>query len=335
MSDPATSGSFHAGSPSAERSTWWVVAITVVMMVVEIIGGWWFNSMAVLADGWHMSSHALGIGLPALAYAVARRHADDPRYAFGTWKVEVLGGFASAVFLLGVAGLMLAGSVERLLRPEPIIYGPSLLIAAVGLVVNIVCAWLLAGAHGHDHGHGPSGHDGNDGHGAHAAHDHARHKGHHHAHDHHHDLNLRSAYLHVLADAATSVLALVALAGAWLWGWVWLDPAMGVVGAVLVALWSFGLLRQTSAVLLDREMDHPVVEEIREVVSELPGAARLLDLRVWRVGRQAYACTLVISTADASLTPAEVRRRLAVHDEVVHATVEVRQAAEDGRIGPS
>ncbi len=315
MSDPATAGSFHGGSPSAERSTWWVVAITVVMMVIEIIGGWWFNSMAVLADGWHMSSHALGIGLSALAYAVARRHADDPRYAFGTWKVEVLGGFASAVFLLGVSGLMLAGSLERLISPEPIVYGPSLLIAVVGLVVNIACAWLLAGAHGHHHSQG---------------HDHHRD----HDHPHHHDLNLRSAYLHVLADAATSVLALVALGGAWLWGWVWLDPAMGVVGAALVAIWSFGLLRQTSAVLLDREMDHPVVDEIREVVSELPGASRLLDLRVWRVGRQAYACTLVIATADASLTPAEVRRRLAVHEEVVHATVEVRHPAQDGLASP-
>ncbi len=327
MSDPASAGRFHAGSPSAERSTWWVVGITVVMMVVEITGGWSFNSMAVLADGWHMSSHALGIGLSAMAYAVARRHADDPRYAFGTWKVEVLGGFASAVFLLGVAGFMLAGSVERLLRPEPIAYAPSLLIAAVGLVVNIACAWLLAGAHGADRGHvhhGPHGH-----------HDH---HGHHHdpsGQSHHHDLNLRSAYLHVLADAATSVLALVALAGAWLWGWVWLDPAMGVVGSALVASWSLGLLRQTSAVLLDREMDHPVVDEIREVVGALPGQAQLLDLRVWRVARGAYACTLVISTADASLTAAEVRRRLAVHEEVVHATIEVRHPAREERASSS
>lgn len=217
-------------------------------MVLEITAGWWFQPMALLADGWHMSSHALAIGLSVLAYAASRRLARDTRFAFGTWKIEVLGGFASAILLLGVAVLMLVGSVERLLSPLPIRYAEAMVVGALGLAVNVACALILSRAHHGGHGHG-----------------HAH--GHEHGHDHQHtDLNLRSAYMHVVADAATSVLALLALAGGWLWGWAWLDPLMGIVGAVLVALWSRGLIRDTARVLLDREMDHPVVDEIREVV---------------------------------------------------------------------
>lgn len=302
---------FHLGNSAAERGTLAVMWITLVAMVVEIAAGWWFNSMALLADGWHMSSHALAIGLSALSYRAARRYASDPRFAFGTWKVEILGGFASAILLLGVAGLMVVGSVERILEPQPIRYREAVVVAVLGLAVNIVCALVLGRAHGHEHGHGHQ-HDPT------------------HGHDGHHDLNLRAAYVHVIADAATSVLAIVALLGGWFYGWAWLDPLMGIVGALLVAVWAKGLIVDTGKVLLDREMDHPVVDEIRAVVEA--GAdgeeTQVTDLHVWRVGRNVYACALTLVTHDPALTAERVRARLAVHEEIVHATIEVHLCPE-------
>jgi len=297
---------FDQGSNAAERGTRLVMWITAAMMVVEIAAGWWLNSMALLADGWHMSSHALAIGLSAFAYAAARKYAKDPRFAFGTWKIEILAGYTSAVFLLGIAALMAFGSIERIFSPEPIHYRDAILIAVIGLVVNVVCAMILGHAH-HDHGHGH------------------HHHGHHgHGHD-HHDLNLKSAYIHVIADAATSVLAIGALAGGWAFGWSWLDPVMGIVGAVLVAVWAKNLIVETGKVLLDREMDAPVVEEIREVVAaaSTAGHTSLVDLHVWRVGQQLYSCALSLVTDDPALTPARVHEQLGVHEEIVHVTIEV------------
>jgi cation diffusion facilitator family transporter len=299
---------FNAGSHAAERGTRLVMWITAAMMVVEITAGWWFNSMALLADGWHMSSHAVAIGLSAFAYAAARRYASDSRFAFGTWKIEVLAGFASAIFLLGVAAMMVFASIERMFSPQPIHYQEAMIIAVIGLVVNIACAVILNGAHDHEH------HD-NDA------------NTHHHGHDHHHDLNLKSAYLHVVADAATSVLAIAALAGGWFFGWSWMDPVMGIIGAGLVAVWAKGLIVETGKVLLDREMDHPVVDEIRQVVeSDLAvGETQLADLHVWRVGKRAYSCALSLVTHDATLTAQRVRERLAQHEEIVHTTIEIQQ----------
>ena len=299
---------FDEGSRSAERGTRLVMWITALTMVVEIVAGWWFNSMALLADGWHMSSHAVAIGLSAFAYAAARRYAHDPRFAFGTWKIEILAGFASAIFLLGVATLMVVGSVERLFSPQAIHYQEAIVIAVLGLAVNLVCALILGNAHGHGHGH------------AHGEHDHGHH-------DHRHDLNLKSAYVHVIADAATSVLAIVALVGGWIYGWSWLDPVMGVVGAVLVAVWSKNLIQETSKVLLDREMDHPVVDEIREVVAcTVQGReTRITDLHVWRVGQQTYSCALTLVTQDPQLTAQQVRTQLAQHEEIVHSTIEIHR----------
>ena len=301
---------FQDDNRAAERSTRLVMWITAAAMVLEIGAGWWFNSMALLADGWHMSSHAVAIGLSAFAYAAARRYAGDRRFAFGTWKIEVLGGFASALFLLGVAVLMVVGSLERLWAPAAIRYQEAIVVAVLGLAVNLLCAWLLGGAHHHhDRGHEP------------------HHEAHAHSHGHGHDLNLRSAYLHVVADAATSVLAIVALAGGWLYGWAWLDPAMGIVGAVLVASWARGLLVDTAKVLLDREMDHPVVEEIRDGVEQAlaDSHTRIADLHVWRVGQGAYACALSVVTHSSTLTPDEVRATFAMHEEIRHSTIEIHR----------
>jgi len=292
---------FDEGNPLAERNTRWAVALTALMMVAEITGGWVYNSMALLADGWHMSSHTLALGLSVLAYGAARRYAHDSRFAFGTWKIEVLGGYTSAIFLVGVAVLMLYQSVERLISPTPIQYAQAINIAGVGLLVNLVCAWLLRDGHSHHHAH----------------------EGHDHGHDdHHHDLNLRSAYLHVLTDAATSVLAIVALIGGKYWGANWLDPVMGIVGAGLVSAWAYGLLRDTGRVLLDAEMDAPVVREIREVVEACPVASEITDLHVWRVGKGKYACILSLATAD-SAEPDYIKQQLSIHEELVHITVEV------------
>ena len=299
---------FDEGNPLAERNTRWAMALTALMMVAEIAGGWLFNSMALLADGWHMSSHALALGLSALAYAAARRFANDLRFAFGTWKIEVLGGYTSAICLLGVATLMLYQSVERLVSPVAIHYDQAIAIAIVGLLTNLACAWLLRDGHGHSHGH--------------AGHAHEGHSSHTHHHHHHHDLNLRSAYLHVIADAATSVLAILALIGGKLWGADWLDPTMGIVGAALVTRWAWGLLHETGRVLLDAEMDAPVVDEIRDVIAASPVAADITDLHVWRVGKGKYACILALS-APSEASPDQFRHQLGIHEELVHVTVEL------------
>jgi cation diffusion facilitator family transporter len=304
---------FDDGNPLAERNTLLAVILTALMMVVEIGAGWAYNSMALLADGWHMSSHVVALGLSFVAYVAARRLAGHSHFSFGTWKIEILGSYTSAVLLMLVALLMVYQSVERLLSPTAIHYDEAIAVAAVGLAVNLVCAWLLSHAHHGHHGHGHGHHH----------HDHG------HAHDHGHgghaDLNLRSAYVHVLADAATSVLAIVALFGGKLWGASWLDPVMGLVGAGMVAIWSFGLLRDSGRVLLDAEMDAPVVEEIREVIAESPIPATISDLHVWRVGSGKYACIVALTTAgDAS--PGYFKQQLAVHEELVHISVEVNQS---------
>jgi cation diffusion facilitator family transporter len=305
---------FDAGNPLAERGIRRALWLTTLMMVVEIAGGWWFNSMAVLADGWHMSSHSLALGLSAFAYAFARRHSRHRAYAFGTWKVEVLGAYSSAIFLLGIAALMVFQSTERLLTPQPIQYREAIVIAAVGLGVNLVCAWWLRDRHSHGDSHGHShGH----------SHDHAH--GHAHA-----DMNMRAAYLHVLTDAATSVLAIVALAGGLFWGLGWLDPVMGLVGAALVSVWAWGLLRDSGRILLDAEMDAPVVAEVREGIERGEVPATIRDLHVWRVGREKYAVMVTVAT-DSGKDGEYFRRALGVHEELAHVTVEV----VSGGPGPS
>ena len=292
----------NEGNPLAERNTRWAILLTAVTMIAEIIGGWIYNSMALLADGWHMSSHALALGVAALAYSAARRFANDGRFAFGTWKIEILGGYTNAILLIGVAGFMLFHSIERLIDPMPIRYDQAIAIAIIGLVVNLVCAWLLHDGHAHNHG-----------------------REHHHG-PHEHDLNLRSAYLHVLADAATSVFAILALFGGKFFAANWLDPLMGVVGSALVAIWAVGLLRDTGRVLLDAEMDAPVVAEIHEAIATSPIRAEITDLHVWRVGKGQYASIVSLAVdKDIDVEPEYFRRQIGIHEELVHITVEVNQ----------
>lgn len=303
---------FDAGNPVAERNTWRVVGLAAAMMIVEIVAGWWTGSMALLADGWHMSTHVAALGITAGAYWLARQYARDARFAFGTFKIEVLGGFASAIILSMVALLMVAESIERLFSPHSIHYEQALAVAVIGLIVNLASVWLLgdghAAGHFHDHDHDHS-HD----------HDHDSSDGR------HHDLNLRAAYVHVLADAATSVLAIVALLGGKFWNWAWLDPLMGIVGAVLVGVWSIGLIRATSRVLLDREMDHALVVAIREAI-ESDGQSHVSDLHLWRVGRAHFACIVAVVSREPR-TPDDYREQLRPHAELVHVTVEVHQAS--------
>jgi cation diffusion facilitator family transporter len=315
------SHSFGAGNPLAERRTWQVIWLTGVMMVVEIVAGTVFGSLALLADGWHMSSHTFALGIAAGAYYLARRYSTDPRFAFGTWKIEVLGGYTSALLLLAVAAYMGFESIVRLARPSAIRFDEAIPVAVLGLLVNLVSAWLLSSGRGPGHAH--AGHDHDHGH-AHAAASPAadareRRKP---ARAHHQDMNLRAAYLHVVADAATSVLAIVALVGGRNFGAVWLDPVMGLVGTVLVGQWAIGMLRGTGRALLDAEMDAPVVAEIREVVGSLPGPPAVHDLHVWRVGSGKYACVLCLEST-SGLTADAVRAGLARHDELVHVTVEI------------
>jgi cation diffusion facilitator family transporter len=318
---------------AAERRTRAVVALTAVTMVVEIVAGWWFNSMALLADGWHMGTHAAAIGLTALAYAATRKLKHDPRFAFGPWKIEVLAAFASAVALLAVAVGMVGASVERLVSPQPIAYREAIAVAVAGLVVNLVCAWIL-GPHGHGpgeahaegHGHHHHGHGHDHGH----AHAHAHHSAHDAARTVHTDLNLRSAYLHVIADAATSALAIAALAGGLWLGWAWLDPVIGVVGAAMVARWGVGLVRDSSRVLLDREMDLPRIQALREAFEQQPpwhGRATLRRLQVWRVGPGRFACTIALALHDSALGMKQVRQTLAGWPEIVDSTVQLEMAA--------
>lgn len=296
------SHNFNMTNPTAERSTLIVMWITASMMVIEIFAGWWYNSMALMADGWHMSSHAIAIGISAFAYRAARRFSDDSRFAFGTWKIEVLGAFASAIVLIGVAAMMVIGSVERIIFPQTIKFADAITVALVGLCVNLVCAVILGQKHNHYHHH-----DG------------------HHNHCDRSDLNLKSAYLHVLADAATSVLAIIALAGGWFYEWLWLDPAMGIIGAGLVAAWGKNMLFEAGKVLLDCEMDNPVVDKIQRIVEmELAGWNRVLDIHVWRVSKNSFACVISLITHERSLNADIVRELLSGHSEIAHSTIEIK-----------
>jgi cation diffusion facilitator family transporter len=287
-----------------ERRTWFVVALTVVMMVGEIVAGSLFGSMALLADGWHMATHAAALGIAALAYLFARQHARNSRFSFGTGKFGDLAAFSSAIILSLIAVQIAYESVIRLANPVPIAYGEAIPIAVLGLVVNLVSAWLLRDSHDH-HGHG-----------------HVQDPAQDHAHDdhHHHDNNLRAAYIHVLADAATSVLAIAALVIAMYSQWVWTDPLVGIVGSLVIASWAYGLIRDCGAILLDVSADKDLEAVIRDRL-ETKGD-RVTDLHLWQVG-PGHRAAVISVISDNPLPPATYKRRLGGLKGLCHLTVEV------------
>ncbi|MDA8138438.1 MAG: CDF family Co(II)/Ni(II) efflux transporter DmeF [Desulfobacteraceae bacterium] len=288
-----------------EHKVLWVVGLTVVMMTAEIVAGMLFGSMALLADGWHMGTHAVALGIAAMAYYFARKHAQDRRFTFGTGKVGVLGGFSSAVVLAVVALLMAVESVQRLLQPQPIRFNEALWVAVLGLTVNLVSALLLQQSHphedeNHNHDH-PNDHD--------------------HTHHHHHDHNMRSAYLHVVADALTSVLAIAALTVGKFWHWIWLDAVMGIVGALIISQWAWGLLRDTGKILLDRAIDPQTVEAILHLI-EADADNRITDLHMWKIGANQMAAIVCLVTHFPK--PAQhYKELLAPVRNLAHVTVEV------------
>jgi cation diffusion facilitator family transporter len=283
-----------------------VIGITGTMMVIELAAGVLYGSMALLADGLHMASHTAALGLATFAYVYARRHAHDPRYSFGTGKVNALGGFTGAVLLAVFALLMAWESVERLINPVPIAYTQAILVAVLGLVVNGASMLVLGHGGHHEHDHSDAHHD----------HDH-----------HHHDHNLRSAYLHVLADALTSVLAIFALLSARYLGARWMDPAMGIVGALLVARWSVGLLRGSGAVLLDRQGPESIRKAVTDAI-EKDGDTRVADLHLWSIGPGLNALTLTVVSSNPQ-PPDFYRRLIPARCGVAHATIEVHRCVED------
>lgn len=305
--------------PAAQR-TLWAVVITATMMLIEIVAGTLYHSMALLADGWHMSTHAMALGISLFAYVFSRKYAQHQRFSFGTWKIEILGGYSSALLLMGVAIFMAVHAVERVIHPQDINYNPAILVAVIGLVVNLVCARLLHDS-GHQHGDQQHAHGYSQNH----AHNHSHN---HHSHNHkpHHghaqDLNLRAAYLHVLADALTSVFAIVALLAGKFFGLSWLDPLMAMLGSVLIAVWAIGLLKQTSLALLDADIQPQIQAEIQALLQQNHLSPSIQDLHVWRVGQNQYACILSLASA-ANLLPAQVKQLLSPCHELVHVTVEI------------
>lgn len=287
-----------------ERRTWAVIALTSATMVVEIAAGTLFGSMALVADGWHMSTHAAAMVITALAYLFARRHAHDPRYSFGTGRLGDLAAFASAVVLALVAVQIGWESVMRLIHPVVIHYEQAMAVAVLGLAVNLASAWLLREEHDHHHDHG------------------------HHHHGHGGDHNLRAAYVHVVADALTSVLAIIALLAGRAYGWPWLDPLMGVVGMVVIARWSWGLMRDSGGVLVG--LLHPgedLPDEIRAALET--GSERITDLHVWQVGPGHHAAIIAIASPQPQ-APDAYKGRLAHLDDLSHVTVEVVQTGGAG-----
>jgi len=296
-----------------ERRTWFVVALTAVMMVGEIAAGSLFGSMALLADGWHMATHAAALGIAAAAYLFARQHARNSRFAFGTGKFGDLAAFSSAIILSLIAVQIFYESVIRLVHPVAIAYGEAIAVAALGLGVNLVSAWLLRDSHDHDH-HG-HGHSHGSSHNSSLGSSHDSSPGHR-----HHDNNLRAAYIHVLADAATSVLAIAALVIAMYSQWVWADPAVGIIGSFVIASWAFGLIRDSGAVLLDVSVDKNLEAVIRDRL-ETRGD-RVTDLHLWQVG-PGHRAAVISVVSDHPLPSATYKRRLGGLRGLSHVTIEV------------
>jgi cation diffusion facilitator family transporter len=292
----------------AERRTWVVIILCTVMMVAEIVGGALFGSLALIADGLHMSTHAGALLLAALAYTFARKYAEDSSFTFGTGKFGDLAGYSSAIVLAMIALLIGYEAVSRFLDPVPIAFNEAIPIAALGLLVNIASAWLLAGGHHHDHSHGHS-HDHDDDH----DHDHADDM-------HHRDNNMRAAIVHVMADAAVSVLVIAGLILARTFGWLWMDPLAGFIGALVIASWSVALIRDTGAILLDRTPDPGMTEKVRLAIES--DGDRVTDLHLWRLGPGHLGAIVSVATS-AQREATHYRQRLAHFHDLSHVTVEV------------
>ncbi|MFO7666427.1 MAG: CDF family Co(II)/Ni(II) efflux transporter DmeF [Desulfobacterales bacterium] len=298
---------FNVDKKAIERRTLIVVIITFVTMIAEILFGWISNSMALLADGWHMGTHAFALGISLIAYITARKYVKDETFTFGTWKIEILGAYTSAI-VLGIVGvIMIYSSIERMINPLNIYFNQALFVAILGLLVNLVCAIILnSGGYAHEHGHHHHGED---------EHSHHKHE--------HEDLNLKSAYLHVMADAMTSVLAIVALLGAKYFNFIWLDPFMGIVGAGLIIRWSYLLLRDTGGILLEHEVNDAIVNEIKSEI-ESDGDTKICDLHIWRVAQNRYACILSLVT-EKKYSIEEYKERLKKVHELAHVTIEINE----------
>ncbi len=287
--------SIGADEGRRERATRRVIALTMVAMVAEIAAGQIFNSMALLADGWHMASHVAALGITAFAYSYARRHRDNQRYAFGTWKVGALGGFTSAVVLGGVSVLLVSESLERLLDPAVIAFDEAIAVAVVGLGVNLLSAWMLR-EHGHSHGGG-------------------------------HDHNLKAAYAHVLTDALTSVLAIVALMAGKFAGLVWMDPVMGLLGAAIITRWAIGLTRDSSRVLLDGDVEPELTSAVRRAI-ESHDDNQVVDLHLWRVGPRGLSAIISLATHHPR-PPEHYKQLVAAGFDLTHVTIEVHECSAE------
>lgn len=332
-------GAAHAQN---ERKTWAAITLTGFMMIAEIVGGSIFGSLAVVADGFHMASHAAALLIAAVAYTYARHYATDPRFAFGTGKFGDLAGFTSAIILAMIALLIGYEAVRRLIAPVPIAFAEAIPIACGGLVVNVVTAWLLSGGeHGHSHGQGQlQGHRSvHDHHDHDHGHDHHDHHDHDHGHDHHdirtyelsfegpveirtaeRDLNMRAAFIHVVADAAVSVLAIVGLLSAYYFGWNWMDPLMGIIGALVIANWAYGLVRDAGGILLDVLPDKALAERLRSEIEH--DGDRITDLHLWRLGPGHLGAVLSVVTQKPRSAD-YYRQRLGRFRNLSHVTVEV------------
>jgi cation diffusion facilitator family transporter len=314
--------SHHFGdtaAPKRERALWWVTWITLATMALELAAGYWSGSLALVADGWHMGTHALALGGAALAAQFSRRVRGSARFAFGGWKIEVLAAYTSGLLLLAVGVWIAIDALAAFGATRSVAYGEAMVVAAVGLGVNLVCALVLARAGGHGHAH--HGQD-------HAAEAHAHAHGHAHGHDHTHghgDHNFAAAYLHVVADAFTSVLAIVALAGGLWWGLGWLDPAVALLGALVIGRWALGVLRDSARALVDASTPPRLAAQVRALI-EGDGDAKLADLHLWQVGPQAYAAALSI-VADRPQACEAYGARLKPLDALKHATIEVHRCS--------
>jgi len=297
---------FSIKNEKGERRTQYVLILTAITMVVEIIAGSVYGSMALLADGWHMGTHVAAFFITIFAYQYARKHTNNPAYSFGTGKVNVLGGFASAITLAVVALVMLVESLQRIIEPQAIHFNEAIVVASIGLLINVVSAFLLKGNHSH---------------------------GHYHDHDHTHDHNLKAAYLHVVADAVTSLLAIVALVSGKYLGWNWLDPVMGIVGAVIITRWSYGLLKQTSPILLDASIDKKYQQSIKDTIEE-DSDNRVSDIHVWKVSANHHAAIIALVTHHPKSTE-HYKMLLGNYHKLSHITIEINECKEGSCIVPN